>query len=198
MPHLSDDTRRDILTAASKLFSEKPLDNVRMEDVAEKADIGKATIYRYFKTKDELYLRLLEDLGRGYLARLREAETSVRGCRSKLVALVTAAMGYFKGQDHLIKLLDRAGIDRDRHTEGFPWLDVQRQFFRTLQGLLAEGVARSEFRVDDLEVAVRALVGAMRFQFLYACDEVANEEFPEKLVGLVVRGVDSAQEKEAA
>jgi hypothetical protein len=88
---------------------------------------------------------------------------------------------------NLLQLLDRADIERDRQTD-FPWLGVQRQFFRMLQGLFAEGSARGEFQVDDLELAVRALVGSMRFQFLYPCVEVKREEVPKRLVGM--RGRD--------
>jgi hypothetical protein len=110
----------------------------------------------------------------------------VRGCRARLIALIDAAMGFFDARPHLLDLLDRAGIERGRQKE-FPWLDVQQQFFRMLQGLLAEGVARREFEVDDLEVAVRGLVGAMRFQFLYRCQEVPPEEFAERLLRMVTR-----------
>src|SRR5437763_679837 len=121
MPHLSPDKRQAILAAASKLFAERPFDKVRMEDVALQADIGKVTIYRYFPTKDDLYLKLLEEIGKEYLNRLGKAERAVRGCRARLVALVRTAMDFFYEHKHLIKLLDRAGIDRDRGTD-FPWV----------------------------------------------------------------------------
>jgi hypothetical protein len=67
-----------------------------------------------------------------------------------------------------------------------------------LQGLFATGAHRGEFRVDDVELAVRALVGAMRFQFLYPCVEVSREEVPDRIVGMLVRPAEAAQSARVA
>jgi AcrR family transcriptional regulator len=187
MPNLSPETRQRILEAAEELFSHRSFEKVRMEDIAEWAKIGKGTVYRYYPTKDDLYMSLLEWIGGDYLIRLREADGSVRGCRARLTALVRVAMEFFTIHPNLLKLVDRAGIERDREHEDFPWRDVQRQLFRMLQGLFAEGAARGEFQVDDLELAVRSLLGCMRFQYLYPCVEVSKEDFAERLVGMLIR-----------
>jgi AcrR family transcriptional regulator len=197
MATLSSETRQATLDAAARLFAAQTFDKVRMEDVAAEAGIGKVTIYRYFATKETLYTQLLEEIGRDYLGLLQAAERSVRGCRGRLVALVRVALDYFAGKPWLLRLLDRAGIDRDRQTT-FPWLEVQRQMFQMLERLFAEGVVRKEFLVDDLELAVRGLIGAMRFSYLYPCLEVARDELPEKLVGMLVRPVEAAATKRAA
>ena len=70
---------------------------------------------------------------------------------------------------------------------------MQLQFFRMLQGLFAEGVAPEEFKVDDLEIAVRALIGAMRFQSLDPCLDVKPEDVPDLFVGMVTRRLARAE-----
>ncbi|MDY0093032.1 MAG: TetR/AcrR family transcriptional regulator [Candidatus Vecturithrix sp.] len=45
-----------ILKAAQKIFLTKGLDQATIDDVAEKAELSKGTIYLYFKSKEELYL----------------------------------------------------------------------------------------------------------------------------------------------
>lgn len=107
-------------------------------------------------------------------------------------------MRYFGERPHLLKLLDRAGIDRDRHGDGFPWLQVQRELFRTAKGLLAEGVATGEFQVKDLDLAVRGLLGTMRFQFLYPCDQADGESIPERIVRMLTRPPASSSADRAA
>jgi AcrR family transcriptional regulator len=44
--------RQDVLAASSRLFAERGYYAVRMEDIAEAADVSRATLYRYFSTKD--------------------------------------------------------------------------------------------------------------------------------------------------
>src|SRR5271163_5185097 len=45
---------RAILTATLQLMAERGVRDLRMDDVAERAGVGKATIYRRYRSKDEL------------------------------------------------------------------------------------------------------------------------------------------------
>ena len=49
-----EETNRRILDAGFCIFSEKSIDTVSMANVANKAGIGIATLYRYYRTKPEL------------------------------------------------------------------------------------------------------------------------------------------------
>ena len=49
-----------ILAAAAQLFATHRFHEARMEDIAALAEVGKGTLYRYFKDKEELYLALLQ------------------------------------------------------------------------------------------------------------------------------------------
>ena len=49
-----------ILDAALKLFAEKGYYHTRMDDIAAEALLGKGTLYYYFRTKEELYFKLLK------------------------------------------------------------------------------------------------------------------------------------------
>jgi len=53
--------RRAILEAAKEVFLEKGFEASRMEDIAERCELGKGTIYFYFRNKEELYLALLQE-----------------------------------------------------------------------------------------------------------------------------------------
>ena len=46
-----------ILSCAFELFSVNGIDNVAMTDIAKKAEIGVASLYRYYETKDEIAIR---------------------------------------------------------------------------------------------------------------------------------------------
>jgi AcrR family transcriptional regulator len=47
--------RNYIIKSAEKLFSEKGFEKTTMDDIAREADYSKATIYVYFKSKEEIY-----------------------------------------------------------------------------------------------------------------------------------------------
>jgi AcrR family transcriptional regulator len=54
----------NILVAALELFSEHGEDRVTVEMIADHVGIGKGTIYKHFRSKSEIYLRLMLDYER--------------------------------------------------------------------------------------------------------------------------------------
>ncbi|HEY5673230.1 MAG TPA: TetR/AcrR family transcriptional regulator [Malonomonas sp.] len=55
------ETRQAITVAAVALFSTKGYEKTSIEDIARAAKIGKATIYTYFSTKDEIFMSYCDD-----------------------------------------------------------------------------------------------------------------------------------------
>jgi len=53
--------RQQILKASRRLFKEKGYDDTMIEDVADKADISKATLYNYFPNKESLLVGTMDD-----------------------------------------------------------------------------------------------------------------------------------------
>lgn len=53
--------RMEILSAAREIFFAKGLEGSTMDEIADKAELSKGTLYLYFKSKDELYVSLLSE-----------------------------------------------------------------------------------------------------------------------------------------
>ncbi len=53
------DKKISIINAATELFSEKGFHDVKLSEVARRANVGKGTIYTYFASKDELLIQCL-------------------------------------------------------------------------------------------------------------------------------------------
>ena len=48
------ETRRRIVLAALDLFTERGMDSVTVEEIADRADVARATVFNYFATKESL------------------------------------------------------------------------------------------------------------------------------------------------
>lgn len=68
---------QEILDTSLRLFLEQGEDSVTVEMIADEVGIGKGTIYKHFKSKAEIYLRLMLDYERE-LAVLLHSETIER------------------------------------------------------------------------------------------------------------------------
>ena len=53
--------RERILRAATALFAQKGLENTTVDEIARQADYSKATLYVYFRSKEEIYRSIQRD-----------------------------------------------------------------------------------------------------------------------------------------
>jgi len=68
-------TRRTLITCALALFHEKGVHFTKVEDITERADVGKGTFYRHFQTKEELIQEILVE---GFEMLLAQAEEAIK------------------------------------------------------------------------------------------------------------------------
>src|SRR5437870_11526186 len=97
-----------MLNAAARLFAAQRYHQVRMEDIAAEAGVGKGTLYRYFRDKEELYLALLARASTQILQRLEETIAHAAGARARLRAVVAGIVTFFDEQPHFLDLIQRA------------------------------------------------------------------------------------------
>lgn len=93
---------QEILDTALKLFVEQGEDTVTVEMIADTVGIGKGTIYKHFKSKTEIFLRLMLD----YERELNELFYSEKVSADK-EALSRAYFAFRMGDPEHYRLFDR-------------------------------------------------------------------------------------------
>ncbi len=87
-------TRKALLAVALALFHEKGIFWTKIEDITERADIGKGTFYQYFETKEVLLEVLLQQGLDGLLARTAEAIQGVQNGPDVLTQIIKAHLDF--------------------------------------------------------------------------------------------------------
>ena len=67
------DKRPRLVTAASAVFAEKGYASTRVADIAERAGVGKGTVYEYFSSKEELLFAVFESINADISSRMNDA-----------------------------------------------------------------------------------------------------------------------------
>lgn len=105
--------RQEIVTAAKELFIEKDYHTSTMQDVMNRLDIAKGTIYHYFKSKEELLEAVVEELSETYLNSVKDKFSKSKGkALKRMQALMEAGIS---SDDKLLEQLHRPG-NIDLHT----------------------------------------------------------------------------------
>jgi len=88
-------TRKKLKEAALDAFSEKSIDAVTVEEITEKADVGKGTLYQYFDDKEEIVVTLVEEAVEHLIERIRSYESAPETLEDMLEHLLNAHYEFF-------------------------------------------------------------------------------------------------------
>lgn len=179
---------RAILVATLQLMAERGVRDLRMDDVAERAGVGKATIYRRYSSKDALVSEAVATL----VSEIAIPDTG--STRADLLALMRQAVELYSGP--LAARLMPALLEETRRN---PDLErtVRDQFLAgrraALSAVLRRGVRRGDLgRGLDLELALDVLGGALFYRLLVTGGPI-DERLAQGVVELILRGFAPVQ-----
>jgi AcrR family transcriptional regulator len=178
--------RQRILEAAAALFARETYQAVQMDDVAHLAGTGKATVYRYFPSKQELYLEAFDQA----LGVLEDAVTTAAAAGGpppqRLEAMLRGLVATFADQLPSLQVL--GGDDSHLAERG-------RQVFRRraariadrLRAVIEEGMAEGRFRAVDTEVIARMMISMCRGAAIAAAT-TTRERAVDAVLDMALRG----------
>jgi AcrR family transcriptional regulator len=185
-------TRERVLQAADRLWSERGVHGVSLDDIAREAAITKPTLYYYFSDKAGLFTEVicsvLEQHGAGLRTATRASSAGAARSRDRLVA---AAAYLIHAQCSAPRLLRDAGVPLTIDQLSQTRSAFFRHFFSPLQQLLDEGVRAGELRPVDTAFTAQALLNLID---PWTAREArpggrTAEQLAEDIVDLVVIGI---------
>ena len=175
--------RRAILDAARELLIRDGYTRLRLEHVAERAGVGKATIYRRWASKEELAQALLTDLAAPHIAIEETGDT-----RAEMLEAVMNPMRAVTETEFGPVIRALLSQIANNPALGDPFRATVVQARRDeVSRLIERGIARGDLCPDaDADIATELLVGPVYFRLMFGGE--LNREFAEKIVDNVMRG----------
>ena len=161
------DSRAAILRAAGHIFAEKGLEGARTEAIAAAAGVNKALLYYYFKSKDKLYLAILEGHMAEFFERASRVLASQEPTGSTLLQYVSMHFDFMSERPDYPRLIQRFMMARGRRFERLArkyFLPVSIKF----QNLIERGIKSGELRASDSAHTAMSLVALTVFYFAAA------------------------------
>jgi len=112
----AQDSRDGILRAAMRLFASRGFHETSMSEVAREARVSKALIFWHFKTKEELFVAVLNRLLEPYVIDFAE-ETSALDERAQILKLVESYFRFVRENASSIRFF-LAQLLHDEHSSG--------------------------------------------------------------------------------
>jgi AcrR family transcriptional regulator len=167
-------TRRALVAAADELFAEGRVPTVA--EVAERADVSRATAYRYFPTQEALLLETTFLGDQGAMRALPELATMIEDPAERVAEAVRSGAEWTLGREARLRMILRASLD--------PASDAQRPARR--RGYIAELLASVKDELpketyERLSGSLALLFGIDPIVSLTDNSDVSRKQIPDVL-----------------
>ncbi len=181
-----DDKRQRILSAAATVFAERDFHRVQVSDVAERAGVGKGTVYLYFPTKDDLHRAALEGSLDGIWTDIETAAGGEASAEDALRDIVLVVLRFFWKRQHLLTIIQRYEALNGRRAK------LRRQrVVRAVEDVLARH--RLAGGASERHLAAAFLLGMARAAILEHAPGDRPDAVATRLVSTFLHGIGRAR-----
>jgi AcrR family transcriptional regulator len=156
--------KQDVLNAALKLFCEKGYHATTMDEIAKEAGTGKGTVYWYWKSKEDIFLELLDVKLGSYLSALERTAAMPVEASDKVPMLIAEVGNIFARYRKLCKILFLL-ITEDANSFSGDIKAITESYYRRFKdliaGIIAEGIEAGTISRDVNSSMISALLIAI-------------------------------------
>ena len=144
--------KKELLESAMACFAEKGYQSATIDDIVAHSGMSKGAVYNYFKSKEDIYLTLLEEATKFSFARFHQSFTPDMSASEKLHQLFTinASLPFQEEEKRKwVSVQLEFWINASRNPELKEKMRERLSMYRTFtQAIIQEGQETGEFRKD--------------------------------------------------
>jgi TetR/AcrR family transcriptional regulator len=150
-------TQDRILAAAQAEFARKGYDGARVDSIVRRAKVSKNLVYHHFRSKEDLYIRVLERTYETLRRRQNEVSLTGLGPIEGMRRLCESTFQTFVDEPEIIVMLNVENLHRGRHLGKSTIIRaLYNPLMVAIKALLQEGEKNGVFRkgVDPVELYI--------------------------------------------
>tara|TARA_B100001971_G_scaffold137322_1_gene126809 strand:+ start:784 stop:1389 length:606 start_codon:yes stop_codon:yes gene_type:complete len=196
---LQDRRKEQIMSAALSVVVAKGYDQSRMDDIVEKSQLSKGAIYWYYKSKEEVYLSLVDYWFVQYSSDVVDTLQQQESASDQLKALFDFFIEQFDKNPAVFKLLVEfwrlAGLNPDFNAK---LQQVYSDFLEYIIEIIKVGIANGEFKnVEPRITALSILINIEGINWFTLFDKsgVEAHEYIDTISDFILNGLKKKRKK---
>lgn len=157
-----EEKKLKIIKAAINVFAQKGFASTRIEDIAVKADIGKGTIYEYFKNKDDLFFAIYEtmcgEFNEAILSSMKKQKTATGALREFTITVLKA---FDDWREFSFVVLDFWSEHRKGKSVHVRFNEIYNESRKAISEVIKAGIKSGEFRGGDPFVIASIMIAVL-------------------------------------
>lgn len=183
--------RREVMTAATAVFSERGYRAASMNDIAAKMGMGKASLYHYVAGKEDVLIELYEDVLRENVIAARRIAGSERTALDALAELITDRVAYTCRNRELLRIFFEEEAELPARQQS-RLISVRHEYEQTLLEIVARGEAAGEFTLTTTpQIFVNIVLGAANWVYKWYQPDgpLTPEELGAQIAAVLLAGL---------
>ncbi len=185
---IKKDRKKQIINASVKVFSKKGFHASTTTEIARTAGISEGTIYRYFKSKDELLKCIFDEIVPIYHPSLNLSTEA----NSSFIRIIKKQLIFNIENENILFLLTSEAQQNPKFGKYFA-KEILDPFHRVLKSNLENAIDKGEIQVKNTELAVRIihsfLIGAAILYRLEGKEGYINKKSLDELADGVLKAI---------
>tara|TARA_B100001113_G_C20976630_1_gene564200 strand:- start:265 stop:849 length:585 start_codon:yes stop_codon:yes gene_type:complete len=166
--------KKRIIDGALKVFNDVGIEKTTMDEIAAESGFGKATLYYYFSSKDEVFVEIMEYGWEKLWEGIESKIIDELGPRKKFISIVKEMARIVTENKIMYGFLFTApNFIQDPKLQ--TWKTYQKRLYAILQSIIEEGIKKKEFLNIDSKLLMKA-IGGLFHQLLISNDEDLKEK----------------------
>jgi len=192
--------KEDIATiyeAALGVFAEYGFKKATLEDIAAELGMTKGNLYRYARSKQDLYRHTVRHALQRWQGRVREAIAAETDVVRQFHVMCRKAVAYLSQDDALRRLLVRDPDIFPMFPVDDPYWDINANSVAMIRAILERGIAEKRFREVDLGTVPEVVFSVYKMfiiRMYIKSQDRAQEQMFTQTVELITRGLFADQE----
>ncbi|MBK0097538.1 TetR family transcriptional regulator [Erwinia sp. S63] len=177
-------TRQHIIDAALDEFTERGFDGARMDAIAEQSQTNKSLIYRYFESKEALYIAGLTDTYEKLRASQHEIRFDDPDPVESMRKLIESTFDSFAKNPRLVRILTHENVQNARFLKQsvsikLLYTPLMDKLSHVISKGQEAGIFRAEVDMKNLYISISAL-GYFYFSNMHTLGIVLDEDLSKK------------------
>ena len=168
--------KKSILEGALKVFKVHGIEKTTMDEIAHESGFGKATLYYYFASKDEVFIAIMEE---GWKKLWEAIETKIveeLGPRKKFMGIIKKMADIVRDDRILYGFLFTAPNHIQDESKQV-WKTYQERLYAILKSIIEEGIKKKEFINLNPGMLMKAIGGLFHGLLIENDDDLDDKEF---------------------
>lgn len=179
-------SKKRILNAAMKVFSDYGYANANIRTIAKNADISIGGLYLYFKNKEDLYFTLMKSRMDDFAEKTKESVKDISDPSEAVRTFIAMSLNYAKKHKELILIQGKE--------HGFAFgIEMKKKFFKRqrnlIENIIRQGIQSGVFQNVNARETAKIVFSVIRGFVLSIIVEPDSLFLPDECSRLILNGL---------